>query len=171
MAFGKKKKEIDKLRFALFRERLKAIELSAPAGAGLGPDEWNISRGQADFLGLSRAGEYKDHYVVIEVNDLPSGGINREKSADWIDLPEEELLSRATGYWVDFLRIDDSQSWRPSSQSERTFGNLQALQEYLHPMNIDWYPAVQAANMLDGVGFYSPDWRSGAVPLDAEGSY
>lgn len=173
MDFGLKKllcrsdgAQIQKLLSTLYRERLKSIELLAPEGSHPGPEKWNISRGQADFLGVVHEGAFKNHYVVIEVEGLPAQEQDREKSAQWSNLSDEQMFRSAGSYWGTFLRISEVQPERTSSEAEFTFGELRALQAFLAPMGISWYPALQSLKLLEGEGFWSPDWRCGDVPIE-----
>ncbi|WP_313810720.1 hypothetical protein [Glutamicibacter sp.] len=163
--FGKAKREVQQLRRALFTERLKKIELAAPENSNLGPAEWNISRWQSDLMGFANDGDFKNHYVVVEVQDLPTLEQKREISSEWVEPTRAQMFAAATGYWAAFLRSTESQSAQSSSHTERMFDTLDELHQLLNPLNIIWYPALQADSMLDGVGFFSPDWRCGAEPL------
>jgi len=163
--------EILRLRRALYIQRLKAIELSAPQGSDPGPADWNIGQGQADFLGFAHAGDFKNHYVVLEVEGLPTWDLTYERGSGWAELSAHQMLASITGYDLGFLRISDNQPFRPLADTEFSFRTLEQLQAFAAPLQIAWYPAVQALSLLDGVGFYSPDWRHGDEPLTLDSRY
>lgn len=158
--------QIQKLRSSLYCERLKAIELLAPEGSYPGPEKWNISKGQADFLGVTHEGAFKNHYVLIEVEGLATQEQNREKSSQWSNLSDEQMFHGVDSYWGTFLRISAAQPERTSSETEFTFEELRELQAFLAPMGVSWYPALQSLRLLEGESFWSPDWRCGDVPIE-----
>ncbi|GAA1406840.1 hypothetical protein AUR04nite_04910 [Glutamicibacter uratoxydans] len=163
--------EILGLRRALYIQRLEAIELSAPPAADPGPAMWNIGRGQADFLGFAHAGDFKNHYVMLEVEGLPTWYLAYERSSSWVELSAHQMLASIIGYDLGFLRISDNQPFRPPADTEFSFKTLEKLQAFADPLQISWYPAAQALSLLDGVGFYSPDWRHGDEPLTPDSRY
>lgn len=147
-----------------YLRRLQEIE-----AASRGPDDWgpsltNIGKGQAEFMGYATKSRFADHYIVVDVEGLPTQSGRRERTLDWVDTEQAELLRQITGYWLVILRNSDSQEEMSSGESEHWFETMSALNVFLQPMETAWYPALQGYQLIDGVGFYSPDWRCGDEP-------
>lgn len=157
MFFGKRKAAAGRLE--LYRERLKEIDASALGREKLGPDEWNVRRGQAEFLGRTSSGDFPDHFVVVEVQGIPTQDPAREQSDQWLAMSENEVMQRITGFWVAVLRTSEQQPFLSSEEDEFTFASLHALQGFLGPLHVSWLGASATFRLLDQSG-WSPDWLS-----------
>lgn len=144
-------------RLELYRERLEKIDASALGRENLGPQEWNIRQGQAEFLGRTTSGDFPDDYVVVEVEGIPTQDPAREESDEWLNLSEEEFLQRISGFWVVVLRTSEKQPFRRDGVCEFRFDSLQALREFLDPLHVSWQGASHTMRQLDQSG-WSPDW-------------
>lgn len=158
------KRKVEEQSVGLYIARLKEIESLGQPDSDLGPSDWNVSKGQSDFVGVTSEGPFAKYYVVVEVEDLPTQGTNRELSLGWVGLTEAEFMRRVTGFWITFLRIDDSQPFKGAVDREFRFRDIDSLREFLDPMDISWYPAVQTFRMIEGESYWSPDWRCGDAP-------
>ncbi|UYQ78381.1 hypothetical protein OF385_04300 [Glutamicibacter sp. JL.03c] len=147
-----------------YLRRLQEIEASVPDPEEWGPSLINIGKGQAEFMGYATKSRFADHYIVVEADGLPTQSGRRERTLDWVEAEQTELLGQITGYWLAILRNSDSQKEMSSGESEHWFETMSALNDFLQPMEAAWYPALQGYQLIEGVGFYSPDWRCGAEP-------
>ena len=158
MFFSKRNKgKAEARRLESYRERLKEIDASALGSEHLGPDEWNIRRGQGEFLGRTTSGEFPDDYVVVEVEGLPTQDPAREESDEWLNLSEDEFMQRITGFWVAVLRTSEKQPFRSDEACEFRLDSLQALRRFLDPLHISWVGASDTMRQLEQSG-WSPDW-------------
>lgn len=148
-----------------YLHRLQEIEAWSSGPADWSPSLENVGKGQAEFMGFAAQGQFADHYIVVDVEGIPTQSGRREYSLDWMDADRSQLLGEVTGYWVGFLRNSDNQEAKSSQETEFSFATISALHDFLNPMDISWYPAVQGFRMTEGIGFYSPDWRCGDEPL------
>ncbi|UUX59850.1 hypothetical protein [Glutamicibacter halophytocola] len=77
-----------------YLRRLQEIEASA-----LGPEDWgpsliNIGKGRAGFMGYATKSRFADHYIVVDVDGLPTQSGRRERTTDWVEAEQAELLDK-----------------------------------------------------------------------------
>lgn len=147
-----------------YRCRLQEIEASSHGPEDWGPSLLNVGNGQAEFMGYATKSRFADHYIVVDVEGLPTQSGRRERTLNWVEVEQAELLRQITGYWLGILRASDGQEAMVPGESEYWFETMAALKDFLQPLGISWYPALQGYQMTEGVGFYSPDWRCGDQP-------
>ncbi len=144
-------------RELLYADHLRTVDAERPAGQSSGPSEAELGRGRADFLGRTRAGQFPDHFVVIDVNGSPGEDLTRVKSLRWRELPAEEMLGLIESYWVCVLRTAESQVSLGSSHDEFIFDTADKLHAFLGPLDVKWFGAVETAELLASDEL-SPDW-------------
>ncbi|ALG28393.1 hypothetical protein AOZ07_04850 [Glutamicibacter halophytocola] len=85
-------------------------------------------------MGYAAKSRFADHYIVLDVDGLPTQSGRRERTIDWVEAEQAELLRQINGYWLVFLRISDSQEEMSSGESEHWFETMSALNDFLQPM-------------------------------------
>lgn len=150
-------------RELLYADHLRTVDQERPAGQSPGPNEAELGRGRAEFLGRTRGGRFPDHFVVIDVNGSPGQDLTRVKSLRWRDLPAEEMLGLIESYWVCFLRTAESQVSLGSSHDEFSFDTADELHAFLGPLDVQWFGAVETAELLESHDL-SPDWTPSTPP-------
>lgn len=141
---------------AAYLARLREIDDVACGAESAAPSSWNIGLGQSEFLGLSRAGKYPDNYFVVVVYGIPTEESLRREDQHWTSLSSVEMLGSITSILaMRFRSRGDQMSW--GGQGSFEFDDLQSLQSFLEPLEIEWRTAVDSYELLL-LGGWSPDW-------------
>ncbi|RII42334.1 hypothetical protein DWB68_08050 [Galactobacter valiniphilus] len=127
-------------RELLYADHLRTVDQERPAGQSPGPNEAELGRGRAEFLGRTRV-----------------------KSLRWRELPPQEMLGLIESYWVCFLRTAESQVSLGSSHDEFSFDTADELHAFLGPLDVQWFGAVETAELLESHDL-SPDWTPSTPP-------